>query len=94
MLPCIHQGAGVSHDLNLTQHKTRLKNTLRSWNFTLLPVVPYGNCFFTSVAIALVNGGEQLREVISSIGLSLNAPLTVLASKLREIIVQEWLGEK
>ncbi len=93
MLPCIHQGAGASQDLNLTQHKTRLKTTLRSWNFTLLPVVPDGNCFFTSVAIALVNGGEQLREVIASTGLSLNAPLTVLALKLRELIVQEWLGE-
>ena len=93
MLPCIHLGEGASRDLNLTQHKTRLKNTLKSWNFTLLPVVPDGNCFFTSVAIGLVNGGEQLREVITSMGLSLNAPITVLASRLHEVIIQEWLGE-
>ena len=50
--------------------------------------------FFTSVAIALVNGGEQLREVIAPTGLSLDAPLTIiLASTLRELIVQEWLGQ-
>ena len=38
-----------------TKHKQQLLNTLRSWNFVLLPVAPDGNCFFTSVALSLIN---------------------------------------
>ena len=79
-------------DQNIMEHKTRLNSTLASWNFTLLPVMPDGNCFFTSVAIALVNGGIRSKEAIAAMGLSMSSPLTVLASRLREILVQEWLG--
>lgn len=53
-----------------------------------------GNYFFTSDALSLINSKERSvsLEVISSLGLTMSAPTTVLACKLREVIVQEWLG--
>ena len=82
----------ICNDSEYCTQKTRLQNTLRSWNFVLLSVTPDGNCFFTSVALALASGNNQLKDVIKSMGLDVSAPITSLATKLREVIVPEWLG--
>lgn len=50
------------------------------------------SCFFTSVARSLINRKEQSRNVITSMGMTLSAPITTLASKLCEVIFHEWLG--
>ena len=91
MLPS-HQLINHSDESDVACHKARLQTTMKSWNFALLPVVADGNCFFTSVAIALVNSGDQSKSAISSLGLTMLAPITTLALRLRQVLVQEWLG--
>ena len=61
---------------------------LSAWNFRLVPVNKDGNCFFTSVALALL---QNAKEIISGMRISLESPLTEI-TKLRQVIVGEWLG--
>lgn len=73
-------------------HKERLKNNITAWNFDLVPVQPDGNCFFTSIALSLIQDINKCKSILDSINVDVNGPITVLSSKLREVIVQEWLG--
>lgn len=43
-----------SDDNEAEAHRQRLKNNALAWNFSIVPVQSDGNCFFTSVALALV----------------------------------------
>lgn len=72
-----------------TVHSERLQQVLASWKFSMINVPEDGNCFFTSVALELTNFSK---ETIEQLGLSLSAPITELVKKLREIIVEEWIG--
>ena len=72
-----------------SEHKQRLKATLLGWRFHLTPVVEDGNCFFTSVAFGLL---QNATSIVLDLGIALESPISVLVSKLREVIVQEWLG--
>ena len=53
---------------------------------------PDGNCFFTSVSLALVQDINKCKPIFEHIGVDVNGSISVLSSKLREVIVQEWLG--
>ena len=49
----------LTDDMNDTddmeEHKTRLKNLLKSWNYILEPVTSDGNCFFTAISLNLIH---------------------------------------
>ena len=54
--------------------------------YNIISVPKDGNCFFT---LELSNFSH---ETIQHLNLCLSAPITDLVSKLREVIVKEWLG--
>ena len=74
-----------------TLHKERLKQLLADWRFSVINVPEDENCFFTSVALELSNFSKP---TIEKIGLPILAPITALIKKLREMIVEEWLGTR
>ena len=72
-------------------HKARLKSNITAWNFDIVPVPPDGNCFFTSIALSLIQDINRFKPVLESIKVDVNNPISELTSKLRQIIVHEWL---
>ena len=48
-----------------------------------------GICFFTSIALNNMNENEN---ILQNIGIKTDEPITLMVQKLREILVQEWLG--
>ena len=79
-------------DTEVEAHK-RLKNNALGWNFSIIPVQPDGNCFFTAVALALVQDMEKSKSVLNHIQMDPNGSIKVLSLKLRGIVVKEWLGQ-
>ena len=77
---------------DIVYHKSRLRDTLKSWNFILEPVCPNGNCFFTSIALNLIHNGKENDNILKRIGIKTDEPITLLVQKLREMLVKEWLG--
>ena len=71
--------------------KAEKKNTI-AWNFSQVAVQPDGNCFFTSVT-ALVQDIDKSRSILDNIHIDTNGSILQLSLKLREVIVQEWLGQ-
>lgn len=72
-------------------HGERLRKNLIAWNFSQVAVQPDGNCFFISVALALVQNTDKSRSILDNIHIDTNGSVLQLSSKLREVIVQEWL---
>ena len=70
-------------------HKERLKRVLSSWNFHLLPVDEDGNCFFTSVALGLI---QNAKSIVMDLGFDIESPITFLVIKICELLFNEWLG--
>ena len=66
-----------------------MKNNVSAWNFSVISVQTDGNCFFTYFSLALVQGISKRKPIF---GVDVNGSISVLSSKLREVIVQEWLG--
>lgn len=75
-------------------HKARLKSNITAWNFDLIPVPPDGNCFFTSIALSLIQDINRFKSVLESIKVDVNNPISELTSRLRQIIVHEWLEHR
>ena len=65
---------------------------MKSWNFVLEPVCPNRNCFFTSIALNLIHNMNENESILQNIGIKTDEPITLMVQKLREILVQEWLG--
>ena len=70
----------------------RLMNNISSWGFHLIPVPKDGNCFFLSVALSLRQDINNYQPILSKFGVHINDSVVNLSLKLREVIVQEWLG--
>lgn len=56
-----------SEDNEVEAHRQRLKNNALAWNFSIVPVQPDGNCFFTSVALTLVQDIVRSKHLLSRI---------------------------
>lgn len=75
----------------------RLENVLKSWSFKRLPVTGDGNCLFYAVAYSLLC--RRQHECVQQLLLKFDCmpdntqPVKHLTAKLREAVVQEWLGE-
>lgn len=82
----------LSDSAEVEAHKTRLKKNVSAWNFNLIPVLPNGTCFFTSISLALIQDINKSKPILDKIGVDVNETVSVQSSKLREVIVQEWLG--
>ena len=82
----------VSEDNEVDAHRERLQNNAKAWNFSIIPVSPDGNCFFMSVALALVQNIDQSKPILNQIEVNTSGSIQMLSSKLREVIVKEWLG--
>jgi hypothetical protein len=82
-----------SEENEVDTHKERLKNNASAWNFSIVPVPADGNCFFTAVALALVQDIDTSKPILSRIaGGDTNGSIVALAARLRELVVTEWLG--
>ena len=87
ILPGIHCQQQTHGHLERVAHTQRLTAVLSSWKSRLVPVDRDGNCFFTSVALELV---QNATNIIRELSMGLDSPVTDLMLKLREIIVGEW----
>ena len=82
-------------ELDSNLHK--LENVLKSGNFKRLPVTGDGNCLFYAVAYFLLC--RRQHECVQQLLLKFDCmpdntqPVKHLTAKLREAVVQEWLGE-
>ena len=76
--------------------KERLENLATSFGFTVVQITGDGNCFFRAVAFQLLqilltsSCPESLRVHIRSLGFNEQIDVEDLASKLRELVVDEW----
>ena len=74
----------------------RLANLATSFGFTVVQITGDGNCFFRAVAFQLLqilltsSCPESLRVHIRSLGFNEQIDVEDLASKLRELVVDEW----
>ena len=73
--------------------KERLRSNASAWSFSIVPVPADGNCFFTAVALALVQDIATSKPILNRIaGVDTNGSIVALAARLRELVVTEWLG--
>ena len=72
--------------------KCRLESTLKSWNFILEPVGGDGNCFFVAIALNILHNINNRENLMDKLNVNESEPISILVQKLREVLVQEWLG--
>ena len=86
-----------SHTTNMNPSMHRLENVLKSWNFKRLPVNGDGNCLFYAVAYSLLcrKRSDHTNQLLLKFDFRTDCsqPIKHLAKKLREAVVQEWMGE-
>lgn len=85
------------------EHERRLDNNLSAWQFTRIEVAGDRNCLFTAVALCLTwmsDGYSESNEYQRILETFLHDQQIVtaldiigLAGKLREAVVNEWMGE-
>jgi hypothetical protein len=92
LLPLIYiRNSVLSDPAEVREHNQRLQNNASSWGFHLIPVPKDGNCFFFSVALSLLQNTNN-HPILNKLGVDINDSVVHLSLKLREVIVQEWLG--
>ena len=79
------------------RHTERLNAVFRGWGFETLRTEGDGNCFFSSVAIALSKimedlSSETMITLLESNGIHVDMTIPVIAKRLRELLVKEWLN--
>ncbi len=86
---CLDYVVTEQQEAEKQEHLVRLKAILLSWRFHHSPVDEDGNCFFSAIALGLL---QNAAYIISGLGIQMDSQITVLVAKLREVIVAEWLG--
>lgn len=91
----------LNNDLPSEREPEALDNILANYNMVRVNIPPNGNCFFLSIAHALVNYIVPNKSVSNSISSHLAAiglinefinDVHTVSSQLRELLVQEWLN--
>ena len=86
----------INPDAQAMNAEERLANLATSFGFTVVQITGDGNCFFRAVAFQLLqilltsSCPESLRVHIRSLGFNEQIDVEDLASKLRELVVDEW----
>lgn len=79
------------------QHKIRLDQVLRSWNFERFPSPQDGDCLFHAIVhnlkVQVENGNVSLGEILQCSGINVRNSLQDMIVTLRRLVVAEWLGE-
>ncbi len=75
----------------IQEDKRRLESTLKSWNFILEPVGGDGNCFFVAIALNILHMDNRA-NLMNKLNVNESEPISTIIQKLRELLVQEWLG--
>lgn len=81
------------------KESSTLDNVLSNFNMVRVNVLPNGNCFFLSIAYAIVNSiipnkaiSNDLASHLESLGLMNCKDTNEMSHKLRELIVHEWIS--
>ena len=88
ILPCPRSDVDIS--------ASAIQSHLSERGLILTPVPPDGNCFFTAIAMTITSNSTTWNDCLRRIGMT--TPFTEvtsssLASRLRQLFVQELLGE-
>lgn len=78
------------------QPENQLFSRLSQYGLTFTPVSPDGNCFFKSIALNLMAEHTRWTDTLNRIGVSQSVlcDLEGLSMKLRQLFVQEIVGER
>lgn len=86
ILPCPRSDVDIS--------ATAIQSHLSERGLILTPVQPDGNCFFTAIAMTITSNSTTWNDCLRRIGMTTPfTEVTLLASRLRQLFVQELLGE-
>ena len=88
-----------SGHLQSNQESSGLDDALANYNLRRVPIPPNGNCFFLTVAHALLNDiipnqsvSSEVLSHLATLGLMRNSDLSSIAGKLRTLIVEKWVA--
>ena len=80
------------------RHAERLNAVVRGWGFETLRTEGDGNCFFSSVAIALskimkeASSSQNIVTLLENSGICVDMTVPDIAKRLRQLLVGEWLN--
>ena len=87
----------TSHELDDQPDEEQLDILLKSWDHSRHKVPRDGNCLFNAAAfnikMQLTEGNSDLEQVLIPLDICIQDSQSLIASSLRKLVVEEWLGE-